>query len=74
MLLNTSQTTGVVFGLNTDEGLAEASKIIQDYTGRFIMFSGITKIYDRKTVANATVPKHTDVHIPARRKPRPFPL
>jgi len=50
-------------------------------TGRFIMYSGITKLIIGKpqdtyleTVANATVAKHTDVHIPARRRSRPLPL
>jgi hypothetical protein len=38
------------------------------------MYSGITKMFDRKTVANATVAKHIDVHIPARRKSRPLSL
>ena len=56
--------------------------IEQVYTGRFIMFSGITKniiigktseIYLR-TVANVTVAKNTDIHIPSRRKSRPLPL
>jgi hypothetical protein len=53
----------------------------KSYTDRFITYSGITKIYYRKTVsghvaavANATVAKYTDVHIPARRKSRPLPL
>jgi hypothetical protein len=36
------------------------------------MYSGITKVYDRKTVANATVAKYVDVHIPARCKSRPL--
>ena len=51
------------------------------YTWRFIMYSVNTKIYYRKTlpghvetVANATVAKYTDVHIPAGRKSRPLPL
>jgi hypothetical protein len=38
------------------------------------MYSGITIIYYRRTVGHNTVAKHTDVHIPARRKCRPLPL
>ena len=38
------------------------------------MYSAITIIYCRRTVGHNTVAKHTDVHIPARRKCRPLPL
>jgi hypothetical protein len=44
------------------------------YTRPFIMYSGITKIYYRKTVGHVFIAKHIDVHIPARRKSYPLPL
>jgi hypothetical protein len=43
-------------------------------TGHFIMHSGITKIYCRKTVGHVFKVKHTEVHIPARWKSHPLPL
>jgi hypothetical protein len=47
---------------------------IKTYTGRFIMYPGIALSGHAATVANATVAKHTAVHIPGRRKSRPLPL
>jgi hypothetical protein len=47
---------------------------VWDYTGHFIMYSGHDTSGHVATVANATVAKHTDVHITGRQKSHPLPL